>query len=91
MTPTPDGDGYWLVGTDGTVFTFGAARFLGTGVWKAPPYPYSVLFATPARSGVSPSPNPAPGILDLRTTGHVVARGAVGSYGGDNTSHCMTQ
>jgi hypothetical protein len=27
---TPDGRGYWLVGADGGVFTFGDARFFGS-------------------------------------------------------------
>jgi hypothetical protein len=26
MAPTPDGKGYWLVATDGGIFTFGTAR-----------------------------------------------------------------
>ena len=30
MAATPDGDGYWLVGADGGVFTFGNARFYGS-------------------------------------------------------------
>ncbi|MDA8309408.1 MAG: right-handed parallel beta-helix repeat-containing protein, partial [Actinomycetota bacterium] len=29
-TPTPDGKGYWLVGQDGGVFTFGDAKFYGS-------------------------------------------------------------
>jgi hypothetical protein len=30
MAPTPDGGGYWLVGSDGGVFAFGDARFYGS-------------------------------------------------------------
>jgi CHAP domain len=30
MTSTPDGRGYWMVGSDGGVFTFGDARFSGS-------------------------------------------------------------
>ena len=30
IAPTPDGEGYWLVGADGGVFTFGDARFFGS-------------------------------------------------------------
>ncbi len=30
MTPTPDGNGYWLVATDGGIFTFGDAVFVGS-------------------------------------------------------------
>jgi hypothetical protein len=30
MAPTVDGKGYWLVATDGGIFTFGDARFFGS-------------------------------------------------------------
>jgi hypothetical protein len=30
MAPTPTGHGYWLVATDGGVFTFGDATFYGS-------------------------------------------------------------
>jgi hypothetical protein len=30
MAPTPDGGGYWMVGTDGGIFSFGDARFFGS-------------------------------------------------------------
>jgi uncharacterized protein YkwD len=30
MAPTPDGGGYWLVATDGGIFTFGDAHFYGS-------------------------------------------------------------
>jgi hypothetical protein len=30
MAPTPDGGGYWLVASDGGVFTFGDATFYGS-------------------------------------------------------------
>ena len=30
MAPTVSGDGYWLVATDGGIFTFGNAAFLGS-------------------------------------------------------------
>jgi hypothetical protein len=30
LTPTPDGAGYWLIGSDGGVFAFGDAKFLGS-------------------------------------------------------------
>jgi hypothetical protein len=30
MTPTPSGNGYWLVASDGGVFSFGDAPFLGS-------------------------------------------------------------
>ena len=30
MTPTPDGKGYWLVGSDGGIFSYGDATFYGS-------------------------------------------------------------
>ncbi|MHB8220786.1 MAG: hypothetical protein ACYDHU_10780, partial [Acidimicrobiales bacterium] len=30
MAPTPTGQGYWLVASDGGIFSFGAARFYGS-------------------------------------------------------------
>ena len=30
MAPTPDGDGYWLVASDGGIFAFGDAQFYGS-------------------------------------------------------------
>jgi hypothetical protein len=30
MAATPDGNGYWLVASDGGIFTFGDAPFLGS-------------------------------------------------------------
>ncbi len=32
MTATPTGKGYWLVASDGGVFSFGDARFYGSAV-----------------------------------------------------------
>jgi hypothetical protein len=30
MAPTPDGKGYWLVASDGGIFTYGNAGFFGS-------------------------------------------------------------
>ena len=30
MAPTPDGKGYWLVASDGGIFSFGDAGFFGS-------------------------------------------------------------
>ena len=30
IAAAPDGKGYWLVGKDGGIFSFGSARFLGS-------------------------------------------------------------
>jgi N-acetylmuramoyl-L-alanine amidase len=39
MAATPSGGGYWLVASDGGVFTFGNARFLGSGGGQVLPEP----------------------------------------------------
>ena len=49
MAPTPDGGGYYLVGFDGGVFTFGDANFYGsTAGWKT--YVYGMII-NPAAAG----------------------------------------
>ncbi len=30
MAPTPDGHGYWLVASDGGIFSYGDAQFYGS-------------------------------------------------------------
>jgi ribosomal protein L24E len=30
MAPSPDGDGYWMVASDGGVFAFGGSQFYGS-------------------------------------------------------------
>ena len=30
MAATPDGDGYWLVASDGGIFSFGDAKYYGS-------------------------------------------------------------
>ncbi len=38
MAATPDGGGYWLVASDGGVYSFGDARFMGSTVgWTSTP------------------------------------------------------
>ena len=39
MAATPDGDGYWLVASDGGVFTLGDAGFFGSQAGAAPQRP----------------------------------------------------
>jgi hypothetical protein len=49
MAPTPSGHGYWLVASDGGIFSFGDARFNGS---IAPLHPVSpVVGMVPTRSG----------------------------------------
>ena len=49
MAPTPSGHGYWLVGTDGGVFTFGDAGFYGSAKPFKPAQPVVGMAVT--RSG----------------------------------------
>ena len=47
MAPTPDGDGYWLVGADAGVFTFGDAGFSGQRPVAAAPTALPAPFSAP--------------------------------------------
>jgi hypothetical protein len=51
MAPTPDGAGYWLVASDGGIFTFGDAPFFGS-TGGSPINRPVVGMAGPARMGV---------------------------------------
>jgi hypothetical protein len=50
ISSTPDHDGYWLVGEDGGVFSYGDAGFYGSGV-NAYPYPIGEVV------GIAPTPD----------------------------------
>jgi hypothetical protein len=39
MAATPDGGGYWLVASDGGIFSFGDARFYGSAGFSPIPAP----------------------------------------------------
>src|SRR6202040_741397 len=47
MAATADGNGYWLVASDGGIFTFGDATFHGSTGGGPPPLPLRALGATP--------------------------------------------
>ena len=51
MAPTPDGGGYWLVGNDGGVFSFGDARFFGSMGGKTLNRPIVAMSGTPDNGG----------------------------------------
>ncbi|MGH9285385.1 MAG: PQQ-dependent sugar dehydrogenase, partial [Acidimicrobiales bacterium] len=51
--PTPAGDGYWLVGADGGIFTFGAAGFLGSAPVTPPSGLLPELSVSVAASGLT--------------------------------------
>ena len=92
LAPTPDDRGYWLVGSDGGVFAFGDAHFLGTGTWHRPPGTVGADMATPGPTiGIVARRSAAQGYWIFGTTGRVVARGATGRYGGDNNLALETQ
>jgi hypothetical protein len=59
IAPTPDGQGYWLVGADGGVFNFGDASFYGntytdglTGLGGARPLAKPILSIVPTPDGM---------------------------------------
>jgi poly-gamma-glutamate synthesis protein (capsule biosynthesis protein) len=51
MAATPDGGGYWLVASDGGVFSYGSARFLGSTGGTALNRPIVGMAATPDGGG----------------------------------------
>jgi len=51
MAVTPDGGGYWVVGPDGGVFTFGDARFFGSAATAPLNRPVVGMAATPDGGG----------------------------------------
>jgi len=84
IAPTPDGQGYWLVGADGGVFTFGDAGFYGntytdglTGLGGARP-----LFAPIV--GIAPTPD-GQGYWLVGADGGVFTFGDAGFYGNTYT------
>jgi hypothetical protein len=56
MAPTPNGDGYWLLGADGGIFTFGDASFRGSAVGGMPAGEAAVAVAE--GTGVAGTPSP---------------------------------
>ena len=77
MAPTPDGGGYWLVGTDGGVFAFGDAPFAGS--LGGRPLNGPVVAMTPTPSGR--------GYWLVALDGGVFAFGDAGFYGSMGAIH----
>jgi cell wall-associated NlpC family hydrolase len=51
MAPTPDGRGYWLMASDGGIFTFGDAAFYGSTAADAPTDPAEKIVPTASGQG----------------------------------------
>ena len=51
MAPTPSGHGYWLVASDGGIFSFGDAGFAGSMGGKKLNAPILGMSATPSGGG----------------------------------------
>lgn len=51
LVPTPDGAGYYLIGADGGVFTFGDAHFFGSAVPSHPASSVVAMTLVPDGSG----------------------------------------
>jgi hypothetical protein len=51
MAAAPSGHGYWLVASDGGIFTFGDARFLGSGGSRRLATPVAAMQADPGTGG----------------------------------------
>jgi hypothetical protein len=51
IAPTPSGNGYWLVASDGGMFTFGDAKFYGSMGGKTLDAPVTGMAARPQGDG----------------------------------------
>jgi hypothetical protein len=51
MARTPSGQGYWLLGRDGGIFSFGDARFLGSTGGTRLNRPVVTMLPTPSGAG----------------------------------------
>ena len=51
MAATPDGEGYWMVASDGGIFSFGDARSSGSEGGTKIDAPVVGIAATPAATG----------------------------------------
>ena len=71
MAATPDGAGYWLVASDGGIFTYGDARFFGSAG--------AIHLARPI-VGMSPMPD-AGGYRFCASDGGIFTYGDAGFYG----------
>ena len=94
VAPTPDGNGYWLAGADGGVFSYGDARFFGSMAGHALNKPIVGIVASADGNGywligadggvfafgdaVAPAGNPLPGI---KLNAPVVGAARVGTSG----------
>jgi hypothetical protein len=81
--PSPDGGGYWLVGEDGGVFSFGDAPFMGSLGGKQLNAPVAAVAATPAQRVVHVDRHGERERLEVTRRGYwlVGADGGVFSFG----------
>ena len=77
IAATPDGQGYWVVASDGGVFTFGDARFYGSMGGKSLNNPVTSIAATPDGHGY----------WLAAADGGVFAFGDAGFHGSMGSSH----
>ncbi len=77
MAATPDGNGYWLVASDGGVFAFGDARFYGSTGTTHLSQPIVAMAATPDGNGY----------WLVASDGGVFAFGDARFYGSTGTTH----
>ena len=80
VAATPSGHGYWLVGSDGGVFTFGSARFFGSTGGMHLNQPIVGMAATPTGHGY----------WLVASDGGIFTNGSAhyyGSTGGDDLNH----
>ena len=92
IAATPDGKGYWLVGSDGGIFAFGDARYSGNGRWIVPAYPRNLFTPAPGPIvDVVAAPGTQQGYWTLNDTGRVTNHGAASGRAGDSNLALSTQ
>ena len=77
MAPTPDGNGYWMVGADGGIFTFGDAGFYGS---------EGGLHLNKPIVGMAPTPD-GKGYWLVASDGGIFTFGDAGFYGSEGGDH----
>jgi hypothetical protein len=82
IAATPDDSGYWLVGSDGGVFTYGAAAYLGS-------VPGQGIVGQPPIVGISRTPSGS-GYWLAGANGAVYTYGDAAFLGAPNTSRLVT-
>ena len=91
LAATPDDRGYWLLGSDGGIFSFGDTRYEGNGQWITPRYPINLVVPAPGPATKIVAPlGTREGYWTMNDNGRVVSHGAAIGHAGDNNLALFT-